>query len=339
MRQAIMTSPGKIEFRDVAAPQAGRGEVLLRIRRIGVCGSDVHVYHGKHPYTKYPVVQGHEFSALVESLGPGVSGLQPGMLVTALPQIVCGQCAPCRRGDYHICDVLKVEGFQAPGCAQDFFVTSAERIVRLPESFTPEQGALVEPLAVAVHAVSRAGEVRGKNIVVLGAGPIGNLVAQTAQAAGAKPLIADLSDYRLEVAGKCGLAARYNANKETLEQAARRVFGAAGFQVAYECVGSEPTIGAAISAIAKGGTIVVVGVFGEKPRVDLGLVQDRELTLRGTLMYKKEDYQRAVALIAGGQVATAPLDSRHFPFAQYADAYTFIQRQGDKCVKVFVDLE
>jgi L-iditol 2-dehydrogenase len=260
-------------------------------------------------------------------------------LVTALPQIVCGQCAPCRRGDYHICDALKVEGFQAPGCAQDFFVTSAERIVPLPASFTPEQGALVEPLAVAVHAVSRAGEVRGRNIVVLGAGPIGNLVAQTAQAAGAKPLLADLSDYRLEVAGRCGLAARFNAQKETLEAAARRVFGAEGFQAAIECVGSEATIGAAISAIGKGGTIVVVGVFGEKPRVDLGLVQDRELTVRGTLMYRKEDYQRAVALIAGGQVATAPLDSRHFPFAQYGEAYAFIQRQGDKCVKVFVDLD
>ena len=96
---------------------------------------------------------------------------------------------------------------------------------------------------------------------------------------------------------------------------------------------------AAVSAIGKGGTIVVVGVFGEKPRVDLGLVQDRELTLRGTLMYRKEDYQSAVALLANGQVAAAPLDSRHFPFAQYDDAYTFIQRQGDKCVKVFVDLD
>jgi 2-desacetyl-2-hydroxyethyl bacteriochlorophyllide A dehydrogenase len=339
MRQAIMTAPGTIEFRETAAPQAGRGEVLLRIRRIGICGSDVHVYHGRHPYTKYPVVQGHEFSAVVEQTGPGVTGLRPGMLVTALPQVVCGQCAPCRRGDYHICDVLKVQGFQAPGCAQDLFVTSADKIVPLPEGFTPEQGALVEPLSVAVHAVGRAGDVRGKNVVVLGAGPIGNLVAQVAQAAGAKPLIADLSDYRLEVAGQCGLARRFNAGKETLGDAAKRVFGAEGFQVAYECAGSEQTIGCAINTIGKGGTIIVVAVFGEKPRVDVGLIQDRELTVRGTLMYRLEDYQRAVALIAGGQVATGPLDSRHFPFAQFPEAYAFIQRQGDKCVKVFVDLD
>ena len=339
MRQAIMTSPGRIEFRDVPAPKAGPGEVLLRIRRIGVCGSDVHVYHGRHPYTKYPVVQGHEFSAVVEAAGPGVSGLRAGMLVTALPQVVCGQCAPCRRGDYNICDALKVEGFQAPGCAQDFFVTAADKIVPLPKSFTLEQGALVEPLAVAVHAVGRAGEVRGRNAVVLGAGPIGNLVAQTAKAAGARPLIVDLSGYRLDVAGRCGIEARCDATKETLAEAARRVFGAEGFQTAFECVGAEPAINAAIGAIGKGGTIVVAGVFGEKPRLDLGLVQDRELTLRGTLMYKKEDYQRAVELIAGGQVATAPLDSRHFPFDQYPAAYAFIERQGDKCVKVFVDLD
>ncbi len=115
MRQAIMTAPGRIEIRDVPAPVPGPGEVLLRIQRIGVCGSDIHVYHGKHPYTGYPVVQGHEFSATVEAVGDGVTGISPGRKVTAMPQIVCGECSPCRRGEYHICDRLKVQGFQAPG--------------------------------------------------------------------------------------------------------------------------------------------------------------------------------------------------------------------------------
>jgi L-iditol 2-dehydrogenase len=115
MKQAVMTEPGKIEIRDIQVPAPGPGEVLLRIQRIGVCGSDVHVYHGKHPYTGYPVVQGHEYSATLEGLGEGVTGLQTGAKVTSLPQIVCGECGPCLRGDYHICDQLKVEGFQAPG--------------------------------------------------------------------------------------------------------------------------------------------------------------------------------------------------------------------------------
>jgi len=260
------------------------------------------------------------------------------MLVTSMPQIVCGECAPCRRGDYHICDKLKVQGFQAPGCAQEYWVTTAASIIPLPESFSYEQGALVEPVSVAVHATSRAGSLAGRRVAVLGAGPIGNLVAQVACASGARVLITDLSAYRLEVASQCGLENTSNAKEESLEQAAKRVFGADGFDVALECVGVEATMIAAIATIEKGGTIVVVGVFGDRPRVDLGLVQDRELNLHGTLMYQKQDYLRAVELIASGAVKTEPLQSIHYSFDQYLEAYHYIERQGDKTMKVFVDV-
>jgi L-iditol 2-dehydrogenase len=342
VKQAVMTAPGRIEIRiDVAAPQPGPGQVLLRIQRIGVCGSDIHVYHGKHPYTGYPVVQGHEFSATVEAAGAGVTGLKPGMKVTSMPQIVCGECAPCKRGDYHICDKLKVEGFQAPGCAQELWVTSADRIIALPDDFSFEQGALVEPVSVAVHAVGRAGDLAGRRAAVFGAGTIGNLVAQVARCNGAQVMITDLSDYRLDVARRCGLAGTFKSGEESVADAARRILGPQGFDVAFECVGVEPTITAAVANIQKGGTIVVVGVFGEKPRVDLGLVQDRELNLRGTLMYKRADYVRAVELIArggAGGIVTGPLMSRHFAMDDYLDAYKFIERQGDKTMKVFIDI-
>jgi 2-desacetyl-2-hydroxyethyl bacteriochlorophyllide A dehydrogenase len=338
MKQAIMVAPGEIQIRQVSAPSAQAGEVLLRIRRIGVCGSDIHVYHGKHPYTSYPVVQGHEFSATVESVAEGATGIGPGMKVTAMPQITCGRCPPCRRGDWHICDKLRVWGFQAPGVAQELFAAPASSIVPLPETFSLEQGALVEPAAVAAHAVSRAPNLTGRNVAVLGAGPIGNLVAQAARAQGAGVLITDLSEHRLEIARRCGLTQTSNPATETLDAAAGRFFGDAGFQCAFECVGVEATIAAAIQAIRKGGTIVVVGVFGQKPRVDLGLVQDRELNVRGTLMYRRDDYERAIELIASGAIATAPLESMHFPLERYKAAYEFIDAQRDKIMKVFIDL-
>lgn len=338
MKQAVMTSPGKIEIHQTQQPFPGAGEVLLRIQRIGVCGSDVHVFHGKHPYTSYPVIQGHEYSATLEALGPGVSGLELGSKVTSTPQMVCGECAPCKRGDYHICDKLRVEGFQAPGCAQEYWVTAADKIVPLPDGFSYEQGALVEPVSVAVHAVGRAGDLDGANVVVLGAGPIGNLVAQVARACGAKVLITDLSDHRLGLAQQCGLEHTSNPKVETLKQAGERAFGGQDFSVALECVGVEATITAAIENIGKGGLIVVVGVFGEKPRVDLGLVQDRELTLRGTLMYQRSDYLKAVELIESGKVITGPLMSKHFPLEDYLEAYKFIEAQGDKSMKVFIDV-
>lgn len=338
MKQAVMTEPGKIQIHEIEAPTPGEGEVLLRIQRIGVCGSDIHVYHGKHPYTPYPVVQGHEYSAAVEALGPGVSGLKVGQKVTSQPQITCGECAPCKRGDYHICDKLKVEGFQAPGCAQELWVTKADRVIPLPDNFSFEQGALIEPVSVAVHAVSRAGSLQGHRVAVLGAGPIGNLVAQVARASGAKVLITDVSEYRLDVARKCGLEHTSNPNAETLKTAAARVFGPDGFDVALECVGVEPTITAAIESIEKGGTLVVVGVFGEKPRVDIGLVQDRELNIHGTLMYKREDYIKAIELVASAKIRTEPLMSKHFSMDDYLEAYKFIDQARDKTMKVFIDI-
>jgi L-iditol 2-dehydrogenase/threonine 3-dehydrogenase len=340
MRQAIMSEPGRIEFRDVADPRPGPREILLRVKRIGVCGTDIHVNHGRHPFTSYPVIQGHEFSAVVEAVGEGAEYVRPGMKATARPQIVCGQCRPCRRGDYHICDYLKVAGFQAPGCAQDLFVTTVDKIVPLPDSLTFEQGALVEPTAVAVHSTGRGGDLTGKNVVVLGAGTIGNLVAQVARCRGArKVLITDLSDFRLDIAKTCGVTAVSNAEKESLAAASERTFGHEGFDVAFEAVGVEATMDAAVDTIQKGGTIVVLGVFGEKPRIDMSVVGDRELSLIGTLMYKHEDYMKAVGLIADGDVITGPIVTRHFPFEEYPAAYRFVDEQGDRTMKVMIDVD
>ncbi len=341
MRQAVMTEPGRIEIRRVPEPgPPGPHEVLLAIKRIGVCGSDVHVWHGKHPFTGYPVVQGHEYSGTVEAVGPGVTRVQIGDRVTARPQVVCGRCPQCLRGDTHICEDLKVEGFQAPGTAQDLFVVPEDRVVRLPDALSFDQGAMVEPVAVAARATLRAGDLAGRNVVVLGAGPIGNLVAQCARARGARRvLITDLSDFRLARAVACGIEHTSNPASEDLAEASRRVFGEEGFDVAFEAAGVEATIEAAVRTIRKGGRIVVVGVFGRPPTVDLALVQDRELLLIGTLMYKHEDYAYAVEAIHRGVIATDPLFTNRFPFESYEDAYRYIDAEGDRSLKVLIDLD
>lgn len=339
MRQAVMTAPGVIEIRQAPDAAPGPGQVLLRVKRIGVCGSDVHVNHGKHPFTSYPVVQGHEFSAVVEAVGEGVTGIQPGMKVTATPQEVCGVCRPCKRGQYNVCENLKVRGFQAPGVAQDLYATEADKIVVLPDSFTFEQGAFIEPVAVGAHSTARAGGVEGRNVVVLGAGPIGNFAAQACKCRGArKVLITDVSDYRLDIARQVGVDCISNAKNETLAEAAARAFGDEGFDLAMEAAGSETTIDQAIRAIDKGGTIVILGVFGGKPAVDMARVGEHELSLIGTMMYRHEDYVQAVEWIANGQIKTEPLDSMHFPLERYVDAYRFVDEQGDRSMKVFVDL-
>lgn len=339
MRQAIMSAPGKIEIGEAIEPVAGPGQVRIRIQRIGVCGSDIHVFHGKHPFVTYPLVQGHEYAGVIDTVGEGVSGIEIGDKVTATPQEVCAVCPPCRRGQYNACEELKVRGFQAPGCAQDFFVTEADKIIRLPADLSPEQGAFVEPVAVAVHSTGRAGDLTGKNVVVSGAGTIGNFVAQACKCRGAaRVLVADVSDYRLQVARSVGIGDVCNVTKETLAGASRRVFGDQGYEVAAEVAGVEASLDSLVAGIGKGGTLLIIGVFGDKPVVDMSVVCEHELTLKGSMMYRHEDFEQAVEWIASGEVQTQPLVSKHFAFEDFSKAYAFIEDEGDKAMKVMIDL-
>jgi len=339
MLQAVMTAPGQIVFRQVEKPSPHPGEALIQMRRIGVCGSDIHVFHGKHPYTSYPVVQGHEVSGVIAELGEGVTGFQPGDLVTFTPQVTCGECYPCRHGMYHICDHLKVMGFQTGGAAQEFFPVPAEKVLKLPASITADQAAMIEPASVAVHALGRAGDVSGKQVLVLGAGTIGNLVGQVAKAMGArKVLITDISEYKLEKARLSGLDAAVNTQKEDLADALLLEFGPDKADLILECVGVQPTINQAVTLARKGTTIVVVGVFGQKPQVDLGLVQDRELSLVGTLMYQRADYEEAIRFVSQGKLHLDVLVSHHFPFVRYLEAYQTIDASQGNIMKVMIDI-
>jgi L-iditol 2-dehydrogenase len=339
MLQSVMTSPGVIEFRDIPKPVPADDEILVQMKSIGVCGSDIHVYHGVHPYTGYPIVQGHEVSGLVAGWGKDVNGYAINDLVTFMPQVVCGKCYPCSHGNYHICDNLKVMGFQTDGAGQEYFPVKASLMFKLPAQVTIDQAAMIEPVAVAAHALRRGGEVSGKNVLVLGAGTIGSLVAQSAQALGAKAvMISDINDYKIRKAKDCGIALAINTAKEALEDAILRGFGADKADLILECVGSETTITQAVSYARKGTTIVVVGVFGKKPSVDLGLVQDRELSLVGTLMYQKEDYAKAIEMVAGGKIALDKMITRRFAFRDYIKAYHFIEGSKGDYLKVMVEV-
>jgi 2-desacetyl-2-hydroxyethyl bacteriochlorophyllide A dehydrogenase len=304
MRQAIMISPGEIEFRDIPKPEKlGSGEVLLKIERIGVCGSDVHVFHGEHPATPYPVVQGHEYSAVVAAVGDAVSAVKPGMKATAWPQLVCGVCGPCLRGQYNACQELKVQGFQAPGVAQDYFVVPEERIIPIPDSMSLDQGALVEPAAVGAHSTSRTTGIEGKNVVVSGAGTIGNLVAQFAKARGAaRVLITDISNYRLGIAQECGIEGVLNVAETPFEEGVKAFFGKEGFQVGFEAAGIQPSLDSLMANVEKGGDIVILGVYSKNPTVNMYFLGEHELNVFGSMMYRKEDYEEAVRMIDSGKI-------------------------------------
>ncbi len=340
MKQATMEKPGNIRFEDVAETPPGVGEVRIRVQQIGICGSDIHVWHGTHPFTPYPVIQGHEFMGFVDAIGPGVDSAPViGTKVTALPQIVCGHCNPCKKGRFNICENLKVRGFQANGCGREYYNIPAERLVVLPEDFSADQGAFVEPVSVAVHSCNRAGDLTGRNVVVLGAGTIGNLIAQLAKARGAaKVLITDIADYRLDIARQCGVDYAVNTSRESLKEATTAAFGEGGFDLAFEAAGVEASLASAVKCIEKGGMILIVGVYGKPPVVDMGVVGEHEIVLAGSMMYWRDDWEEAVKLLASS-ISIAPLVSKHFAFAEWSDAYRFIDKNGASTMKVMVDVQ
>lgn len=342
MRQAILVQPKQIEFREIAAPTAAElsaHQVLINVKRIGICGSEIHSYHGLHPATNYPVVQGHEYSGIVTACGKDVTVCRPGDKVTARPQLVCGECNPCKRGQYNVCEHLRVQAFQANGAAQDFFVVDDDRVVKLPETMSLDYGAMIEPAAVGAHASGRT-EVKGKNVVVSGAGAIGNLVAQFCKARGAKNvLITDVSDLRLAVARECGIEHTLNVTKRSLKEAAAELFGEEGFQVGFEVAGVESSIRSLMATIEKGSDIVVVAVFAKDPALSMFHLGEHELRLIGSMMYRHEDYLTAIDSIDRGAINLQPLVTNRFPFEQYNEAYQFIDAHRETSMKVIVDLE
>lgn len=342
MRQAILVEPKHIEFKEVAEPKAAdltAHQVLVNIKRIGICGSEIHSYHGLHPATFYPVVQGHEYSGMVMAVGSEVTVCKPGDHITARPQLVCGKCNPCKRGQYNVCEHLRVQAFQADGAAQDFFVVDDDRVAKLPEGMSLDYGAMIEPSAVGAHASNRT-DVKGKNVVVSGAGTIGNLIAQFCIARGAKNvLITDVSDLRLAKARECGIKHTLNITKKTLKEAAQELFGEEGYQVGFEVAGVEVSIRSLMETIEKGSDIVVVAVFAKDPALSMFYLGEHELRLIGSMMYRHEDYLTAIDYVNKGIVNLKPLVSNRFAFEEYDDAYKFIDAHRETSMKVLIDFE
>ena len=336
MLRYTLASPKNIITEDVPEPSAGAGEVLIEIKRMGICGSDIHAYYGRHPFMPLPVTPGHEFSGVVAALGEGVTDFKIGDRVSAMPQIYCGECINCVAGRYNICLSLVVIGCQCPGAGQRLLPVDSRLVIKLPDSMSLDRGAMLEPAAVGIHACKRAGGVKDKKVVILGAGTIGNLAAQAARAAGAKSvIITDFSRHRLDLAKKCGV--EHAATPDVLSETIQSVFGSDGADVIIECVGANETVSQAINLARKGTDIVVAGVFGEKLSVDMGLVQDKELRLIGTLMYTADSWADAVDYFTSGAVDPDPLVDRRFPYERLADAFDYIEANRERAVKVLID--
>lgn len=317
MKCVIIKEPHKLEVIDGKKPQPAADEVLLKVKAIGICGSDLHVYEGQHPFVSYPVLPGHEVSGEVVAVGNDVSDALIGKKVVIEPSIPDGTRPKFENGRYNIASNLRVMGFQTPGAMADYFTVSQDRIHIIPDDFSHEQGAFVEPLAVAVHGIRLAGNIAGLDVAVVGAGTIGLLVAQVARAYGAASVtIADVSVERRAFAETLGL----QAVEKLPEQS---------FDVIAECVGMAATLQSAILASRKGATVLVLGVFGEDVAIPAGLIQDWELRLLGSLMYVSDDYSEAIRLLHAGHVSIEPMITHQFPLFEAETAFKKALERGN----------
>jgi len=339
VKRARLIAPEKIVIEDVPIPMPGPGEVRVAIRACGVCGSDVHAYHGRHPFISCPVVPGHEFSGTIDALGQGVTGWMVGQRVTVEPSLVCGVCENCRSGRYNICDALRVIGCQSDGAMAEYLVVPAAKLIPLPDSLDFESAALIEPTAVGVHAVRRLELPSILRLLVVGAGTIGLQTMQSARALGIpEVIVTDLSDARLERARALGATRVVNVGNVALTDWMLCQYGRANpMDAAIECVGAgAAAINSAIKTVKKGRRIVVAGVWGSPPTVNMGLIQDHELELVGTLMYTCDDFLTARDLIAAGRIQIKPLITARYSLAEAAQAFTAASSNPETTLKVLI---
>ncbi len=312
---------------------------MLHNRFMGLCTSDMQIWHGKHKYSALPVVMGHELSAEVAYVGPDVQDFKKGDRVVLQPQVVCGECFPCKNGKFNVCEELHVRGVHEDGCACEYMTTDAWHLHKVPENVAMEDAALAEPIAVGIGAAGRAGDLTGKNVAVVGAGTIGNFAAQAAKALGAKAvLITDIFDPKLELAKKCGIDYAINTRERELSDAIDEVFGS--FQradVIIDCAATPRSFAFIIQAARKNSTIVISGNYKEPVQFDLPQLQRREISLLGHMMYTKQEIADALRYLAEGKICTDGIVTQVFPLSKYQDAFEFADAHPEQVVKMLID--
>ncbi len=345
MKLAQFTGLGKIELVEGPPPTlAGANNVLIRIERLGVCGSDVHYFReGRigNQVLKYPAPLGHECAGTVIQLGGGVRALKPGDRVAVDPAIRCGACDQCRAGRENTCRNLRFMGSpnEAPGAAAEFAVLPAGNCFPLPDSISLDVGVLVEPLAIGFHAVRLADLPNNATLAVFGAGPIGLSVLLSAKAIAptSKVIMIDLIAARLQAAAACGADRICNLHCEDAAAAIQREHPL-GLDAVFECAGDPTIIDEGQKLLAPGGTLVLVGIPPvEEVKFDPHFARRRELTIKN--VRRQKGYTQAVIeMIARGGIDPRPMLTHRFPFEKIGEAFELVEGYRDGVIKAIIEI-
>ena len=312
MKSLLLSAYNQLEIADLPEPVAAPGEVLVRVEACGICGSDVHGYDGSSGRRIPPIVMGHEAAGTVAAVGEGVAGYAVGDRVTFDSTVYCGECAYCKRGLINLCDNRQVIGvscgdYRRHGAFAEFVAVPQRILYNLPANLSFAEAAMLEAASVALHAV-RVSEARGgETALVIGAGMIGLLTLQAARAAGcARVFIADVDETRLKMAAEVGADQTLYSSGAGLIAEVLELTGGLGVDLAYEAVGRNETVAAAIDCSRKGGTVTLIGNIQPAVTLPLQKVVTRQIRLQGSCASAGE-YPRAIELIASGRMQVRPL--------------------------------
>ncbi|HCU22891.1 MAG TPA: hypothetical protein DF698_08455 [Candidatus Atribacteria bacterium] len=334
--QAYIPQAYQLQFREIDKPVTAPGKVIVEIVRIGICGSDIHAFKGKHPLVSFPLIQGHELSGFIVEVGEGINDYKMGDFVTIEPAIGCGNCSKCQQGLIAQCDQLQFIGGNIPGGGNQYLQVDPNYIVRYSSEVSLDDAAMTEPLAVAIHAVNRVPNIKDQKVFIAGGGTIGLLVAQVCRLQGAKEIIiSEMLQFRSQVASILGFKTVFPDDQ--LENQVKDIMKASP-SVVFECVGMESPLNSCIHLVERGGYVIVAGVYEKPPRVDMVLVQDKEINMLGSLMYSFQEFREAAEFIKLKKIILKPLQTNHFPFHQWVEAYRFIEDPNNSFIKVFIDI-
>ncbi len=335
MRCQVLYGPRDLRLEDRPEPIPGDRHVVIKVRAVGICGSDFHRYMG-HRQTPVPLVLGHEFAGDVVCAGKCVTDFKPGDRVTVQPNFGCGECSMCRSGRENLCQRRLGLSVNIDGCFSDYIAVPEGYVWRIPQGLSYEHAATTEPLAVAVRAVRRARIVAGDTVAILGAGPVGLLALQVARVSGAHVVVADVIPWKLDLARKLGAHATIDGGKEDLESALARATENKGADAVIETAGVPATVEHSFRLVRPGGRVVLVGLAQVAANIVPAQAVLGEIEVLGSYIYTHEEFGAAMALMSRGAVDAGALITHRFPFAQLADAFSILER-GEGC-KVLIEM-
>ncbi len=343
MQASFLYGIRDVKLESCPVPQPGPGEVLLQIASVGVCGSDVHYYsEGRigNQIVQNPIIMGHEFSAFVAKLGTGVENLNPGQLVAVDPAIPCGNCELCRLGHPNLCPNVQFCGTPpVNGVFTEYAVMPAENCFSLPEIITPDEGALLEPLGVAIHSVNLSHLKPGDTVTVLGAGPIGLLIAKVAKIAGAsKVYMTDPLEFRRKFAGQYAADICFDPINQDPEVEITRATKGRGTDIVFEAAGAAETPQQAANIVRFGGKVILAGIPADDMlSFSASIARRKGLTIK-LVRRMKHTYPRSMDLVRTGQVDLLSLITHRLPLSGVGEAMELLTHYRDGVIKAVIEM-